>query len=359
MAPYQSSTIRNMNPAARMMGAENRLAIIHATPVATPVASVYIPPTPHFAPFVYVVPTASPLMASATSATSGIGPATFDSTVQALGTQTITVVETSANSTATSLPSLSAMDAQHETSTFPPSASPTTDPTVTSQTFSYSNQPSRQFPFPNTINSNSVKPATSSPSSSQMTNPQSFDSFQMVFHNLAANKLLLSIAIGLFVLVGLTAVILIVRCCRRRAASRKNRGPDTLQARKRQDSVMALKRDEEVNLEEALALTPAAPLSETVGKMEARASGASAKSRLVYGYATFGGRKWPVAKAIGGRWIWIGTNMLVFKGNTDCQDEITEIKSLGMAEAVWELEEKQGHVNQDFERAWQTLLEML
>ncbi|KAI8621494.1 hypothetical protein BC830DRAFT_1094208 [Chytriomyces sp. MP71] len=351
MAPYPSGILRKMKPATREMDAENRLMIIPGTPGATPAAPVYIRPTHDFAPSAHVTPA---FMASAVLLSM-----TLHSGVQAIATKTMTTMEASPIAYTTTLPSISTTSVQYNTSMLSPSASPATAQSVTSLTFSIGNQPSKQLPY-TSINPNSVKPASASPPSSQMANPPSFfDSMQVVLQKLVVNKLLLGITIGLLAIVLLIAIILIVRCCRRRAASVQNNGADMLPVRKRQDSIVALIRAEETDPDEAPVPIPVPPISETGGKVEAQASSSPAKSRLIYGNAAFGGRKWPVAKAIGGRWIWIGTNILVFKGTTDFEDEITVIKSLKMAEAVWEMEEEKGYVNEDFEQAWQTLLEML
>ncbi|KAI9334079.1 hypothetical protein BDR26DRAFT_867291 [Obelidium mucronatum] len=85
-----------------------------------------------------------------------------------------------------------------------------------------------------------------------------------------------------------------------------------------------------------------------------------ASNRVVYGCSVYEGKKWPVAKANGGRWVWIGENGLVFIGEVDDEDDITVIETLQVAEylyqgevAIW------GQDDARFVENWRLLLQFL
>ncbi|KAI8621942.1 hypothetical protein BC830DRAFT_1091525 [Chytriomyces sp. MP71] len=79
--------------------------------------------------------------------------------------------------------------------------------------------------------------------------------------------------------------------------------------------------------------------------------------KIVFGFVYFEGRRWPVAKAAGGRWVWIGENTQVYRGPHGEEDEVTILSSGMHARAVFD--EELSHVqatDPEFIQHWEILL---
>ncbi|KAI8621495.1 hypothetical protein BC830DRAFT_1094210 [Chytriomyces sp. MP71] len=57
--------------------------------------------------------------------------------------------------------------------------------------------------------------------------------------------------------------------------------------------------------------------------------------KIMFGFVYFERRRWPVAKAAGGRWVWIGENTQVYRGPYDEEVEVTILSGRKDAEAVF------------------------
>ncbi|KAI9334078.1 hypothetical protein BDR26DRAFT_867290 [Obelidium mucronatum] len=56
---------------------------------------------------------------------------------------------------------------------------------------------------------------------------------------------------------------------------------------------------------------------------------------ILLGYVQYNGNRWPVAKAIGGRWVWVGENTQVYRGAEDRDHEVVRLNSAQEARSVY------------------------
>ncbi|KAI8621945.1 hypothetical protein BC830DRAFT_1076770 [Chytriomyces sp. MP71] len=74
------------------------------------------------------------------------------------------------------------------------------------------------------------------------------------------------------------------------------------------------------------------------------AGGEGQKPNILFGYSVFDGHKWPIAKAAGGRWVWIGGNDRVYNGDDD-ENDVALLATMDEAQKIYHIEmEKWGEL---------------
>ncbi|KAJ3409324.1 hypothetical protein HDU80_001784 [Chytriomyces hyalinus] len=71
-----------------------------------------------------------------------------------------------------------------------------------------------------------------------------------------------------------------------------------------------------------------------------RASASQTAPKIIFGTIAYETRRWPVAKAVGGRWVWIGENTQVYRGAQDEEDDVVVLHGKEHARAIFEEEKR-------------------
>ncbi|KAJ3238237.1 hypothetical protein HDU81_008219 [Chytriomyces hyalinus] len=88
-----------------------------------------------------------------------------------------------------------------------------------------------------------------------------------------------------------------------------------------------------------------------------RASASQTTPKIVFGTIAYESRRWPVAKAVGGRWVWIGENTQVYRGARDEEGDVVVLHGKEHARAIFEEEKrKPGVADPKLMEHWEILM---
>ncbi|KAI8830125.1 hypothetical protein BJ741DRAFT_621147 [Chytriomyces cf. hyalinus JEL632] len=88
-----------------------------------------------------------------------------------------------------------------------------------------------------------------------------------------------------------------------------------------------------------------------------RASASQTAPKIIFGTIAYETRRWPVAKAVGGRWVWIGENTQVYRGARDEEDDVVVLHGKEHARAIFEEEKrKPGVTDAKLMEHWEILM---
>ncbi|KAJ3266481.1 hypothetical protein HDU77_000581 [Chytriomyces hyalinus] len=88
-----------------------------------------------------------------------------------------------------------------------------------------------------------------------------------------------------------------------------------------------------------------------------RASASQTAPKIIFGTIAYETRRWPVAKAVGGRWVWIGENTQVYRGAQDEEGDVVVLHGKEHARAIFEEEKrKPGVTDPKLIEHWEILM---